>query len=63
MVVTHAGWLSIELNGRQFANGQIVKQIYLHEDDVVSSSNNNHKMTMTGTFFLLFVHLIFFYLK
>jgi hypothetical protein len=63
MVVTHGGWLSIELNGRQFANGQIVKQIYLHEDDVASSSINNCKTTMTGIFFLLFVHSIFLYFK
>lgn len=44
MIITHAGWLSIQFNGKQFQNGQIHKEIY--EDDFV----NKYQI-----YFLLFI--------
>jgi broad specificity phosphatase PhoE len=59
MVVTHGGWLSLELHMNTFPNGHIATQIYESEDDVVSSSLTKYNMTKIGICFLLFAHLFF----
>ena len=61
MIVTHAGWLSIELNGKTFGNGQIEKQIYEHEDDVAISGKYKCNVKRTSIYFLLFAYLILLY--
>jgi hypothetical protein len=61
MIITHAGWLSVALNGRAFGNGQIEKWTYRSADDIGSNSGSKCNMIKIYICYFLFVHLILFY--
>jgi hypothetical protein len=61
MIITHAGWLSIELNGKAFGNGQIVEWIYQSADDVGSHSKSEYSMKKIYIYYFLIAHLILLY--
>lgn len=47
MIITHGGWLAIQLNGKQFQNGEIYQVIYEDEDDFFNNTIRHHFISKT----------------